>query len=167
MHAAALRYATEMVADLNLNTPSIQVLDLGGRDVNGTTRHLFDLADSYISVDIVAGRGVDVVADAAEVDFDGCSFDVVISTELLEHTPKVAEIIANAYRLLKPGGVFLATMAGPGRAPHSAAGKHRMPPGEHYENVDPADLALHLKEAGFEDFVVDQLADDVRCWARR
>lgn len=166
MHAAALQYATEMVADLNLNTPSCQVLDLGGRDVNGTTRHLFTEADQYISVDIVAGRGVDIVADAAEVDFD-YEFDVVITTELLEHTPRVAEIIVNAYRLLRDGGVFVATMAGPGRKPHSASGRARVPPGEHYENVDPADLAIMLKEAGFQDFVVDQLADDVRCWARR
>lgn len=166
MHAAALQYATEMVAVLNLNTPQANVLDLGGRDVNGTTRHLFPDAARYWSVDIVAGRGVDLVADASTVDL-AMEFDVVITTELLEHTPKVAEIIANAYRHLRPGGVFVATMAGPGRAPHSAAGKHRIPPGEHYENIDPADLAIHLKEAGFEDFVVDQLADDVRCWARR
>lgn len=166
MHAAALQYATEMVAVLNLNTPQAVVLDLGGRDVNGTTRHLFPDAERYVSVDIVAGRGVDIVGDAADVDL-GSNWDVVITTELLEHTPKVAQIIVNAYRHLKPGGVFLATMAGPGRKPHSAGGRPRLPPGEHYENVDPAELAVYLKEAGFEDFEVDQLADDVRCWARR
>lgn len=168
MHAAALQYVTDTVTELDLNTPNIHVIDLGGRDVNGTTRHLFDQADRYVSVDWTEGKGVDIVADAADVTVDGVgAFDVVVSTELLEHTPKVAEIIANSYRHLKPGGVFVATMAGPGRRPHSASGRARVPPGEHYENVDPAELAVILKDAGFEDFVVDVLETDVRCWARR
>jgi SAM-dependent methyltransferase len=166
VHAAALQYATAQVAEHNLNRSGVEVLELGGRDVNGTVRHLFPLADRYVSVDISRGPGVDIVADAADVIVPG-TFDVVISTELLEHTPRAVEIIANARQHLAPGGVFVATMAGPGRAPHSAAGKARIPKGEHYANIDPAELADWLELAGFVDFSVDQLDEDVRCWARR
>jgi SAM-dependent methyltransferase len=166
MHAAALQYATVQVAEHNLNRPGLEVLELGGRDVNGTVRHLFPQAERYVSVDIAPGRGVDVVADAADVVVPG-SFDVVISTELLEHTSRAEEIVANARRHLAPAGVFIATMAGPGRAPHSATGAARIPVGEHYSNVGPAELADWLERAGFDDFSIDQLDEDIRCWARR
>jgi SAM-dependent methyltransferase len=166
MHAAALQYATAQVAEHNLNRPGMEVLELGGRDVNGTVRHLFPLADRYISVDITPGRGVDIVADAADVLVPG-SFDVVVTTELLEHTSRGPEIIANARQHLAPGGVFVATMAGPGRAPHSASGQVRVPHGEHYANVEPGELADWLEQAGFDDYSIDQLDEDVRCWARR
>jgi SAM-dependent methyltransferase len=166
MHDAALQYVTEQVAEHNLNRDGVGVLELGGRDVNGTVRHLFDRANRYVSVDIRRGKAVNVVADAADVTLDG-SFDVVVSTELLEHTPRAAEIVLNAARHLAPGGTFLVTTAGPGRAPHGAGGEARVPHGEHYANIEPSVLADWLAAAGFSEFKVDQLDEDVRCWARR
>lgn len=142
------------------------VLELGGRNVNGTTRPLFPSASRYVSVDINAGPDVDVVADAAEVDL-GEQFDVVVSTELMEHTPRGAEIVANAAAHLVPGGMFVATMAGPGRAEHGAGGEPSPPPGEFYRNVSPDELTEWLTAAGFDRFEVDQLGTDVRCVAWR
>ena len=162
MHAAADQYVREHAA--SLNRPGISVLELGGRYINGGVRRYFDQAAEYVSVDIVPGRDVDVVADAADLEL-GRTFDVVVSTELLEHTPRAAEIVVTACRHLAPGGVFLATMAGPGRAPHSAAGKQRMEPDEWYRNIEPAELDEWLQWAGFDDWTVDVLGDDVRCYA--
>lgn len=162
MHPAADAYVREHAA--GLNRPGVTVLELGGRYINGGVREFFNRAAEYVSVDIVAGRDVDIVADAADLEL-GRTFDVVVSTELFEHTPRAAEIVVSAYRHLAPGGVFLATMAGPGRAPHSAAGRPRMEPGEWYRNIEPAELDEWLQWAGFDAWTVDVLGDDVRCVA--
>lgn len=162
MHDAAYLYVSYFQA--RLNQPGVTVLELGGRYINGGVRPMFDQAAEYVSVDITPGKWVDIVADAADLEL-GRKFDVVVSTELLEHTPRAAEIVAAAFRHLKPGGTFLATMAGPGRAPHSAGGKAKLEPGEWYKNIEPAELDEWLQWAGFDDWEIDQLADDLRCVA--
>lgn len=162
MHPAAYDYVKEHAPPLDRQHPT--VLELGGRYINGGVRQFFRRATEYVSVDIVPGKDVDVVADAADLEL-GRLFDVVVSTELLEHTSRAAEIVVAARRHLAPGGTFLATMAGPGRPAHSAAGHQRMEPGEWYRNIEPAELDEWLEFAGFDDWTVDVLADDVRCVA--
>ncbi len=163
MHIEAMQYVAETVAELEL---AGDVLDLGGRYINGTTRDLFPEGHRYVVVDIEADPSVDIVADAGDLDL-GETFDVVLSTELLEHTPRGADIVKAAYRHLKAGAVFVSTMAGPGRPPHGAAGSPWPLEGEWYKNVSPDELEDWLIEAGFQDFKVDQSGTDVRCWARR
>lgn len=162
MHDEAMRWVVDQVAEFGLS--ECDVLDLGGRDVNGTPRHLF--TGRYVVVDMTEAPNVDIVADAAEVNLDE-RFGCVISTELLEHTPSGRQVVRNAHDHLVPGGVFVATMAGPGRAPHGAHGGHVPPPGEWYENVTPEQLDGWLSAAGFAVWQVDQTGLDVRCWARR
>lgn len=163
MHDAVLDYVGRMVAQHELGG---DVLDLGGRDVNGTPRHLFPDTTLYTVVDINDAPNVDIVADAAELDL-GYVFDVVVCTEVLEHTERAADIVKSAFRHLKPGGVFVATMAGPGRARHSAHGDSTLRPGEFYENVEPETLAGWLSAAGFASWLLDQDGQDVRCTAFR
>lgn len=165
MHNHALNFCTHWIHELGLNSVGVHVLDLGGRDVNGTTRPLFPGADRYVSVDIVEGRGVDIVCDAAELDLRD-RFDVVVSTELLEHTARAGEIVATARRHLKPKGWFVATMAGPGREVHSASGAPKLLPGEFYCNVDHDMLEGWLRDAGFAEWKIDQYETDIRCIAR-
>jgi len=45
--------------------------------------------------------------------------------------------VLQAFRMLEPGGMFVMTAAGPGRAPHSAVDGKGLQPGEHYANIDP------------------------------
>lgn len=164
MHAEAWQWVKRCVADLGL---SGRVLDLGGRQVNyGSIRTLIP-HDHWVGVDLRAGSEVDVVGNAATVEVEPGTWDVVVSTELLEHTPEGAGIVANAYRHLKPGGWFVATMAGEGRAPHGASGEARVPAGEHYENVTVAALTGWLEAAGFSEYTTDTLGADLRCWARK
>lgn len=165
MHGAVIQWVTSVLDRFEMWSAE-GVLDLGGRDVNGTTRYLWPKVECYYSVDICDGPGVDLVADAAMLDLDA-TFDVVISTELLEHTPRGKEIVASAYRHLGAGGLFIATMAGPGRAPHAAGGDTDPPPGEWYRNVTPADLDGWIESAGFDEWEIDTAGTDVRCWARR
>jgi SAM-dependent methyltransferase len=158
-HAWVARYGT---------TGPVKVLDIGGRNINGTVRGLFPAAD-YTSLDIIAGDGVDIVADASTWT-PTREYDLVVCCEVFEHTDVWPQIIDTAYAALRPGGLFVATMAGPGRAPHSAIdGSHQLYPGEWYANVEPDELRAVLDKAGFVDVTVDQLlqAGDVRCVATR
>lgn len=158
------RYAT-IDTPRSIHLPA--VLDLGGRNINGSPRPLFPGA-VYTVLDIRPGDGVDIVADAAEWDPDGRRWDVVVCTEVFEHTDAWPWICATAFRALWPGGKFIATMAGPGRSPHSAVdGGPRLHEGEHYANVEPEQLRTVLERCGFTDIVVDQQANpaDVRAVA--
>lgn len=147
----------------------VKVVDLGGRNINGSTKPLFPNVIIWRTVDQYPGEGVDVVADAAGWDPDD-DYDVVVCTEVFEHAAEWRGIVVTAYLALKPGGKFIATMAGPGRPEHSAVdGGWQLHPGEYYGNVHPADLQTALIESGFVDITVDQRQSpaDVRCVATR
>lgn len=163
MHHEASSWVSWCVAAFDLHG---DVLEFGGRYVNGGVRDLIP-HDHWLSVDLRSGDGVDVVGNAATVDCGYEGWDVVVSTELLEHTPEGEAICANAYRHLCNGGWLVMTMAGPGRAPHGASGEPRPPAGEHYGNVEPDVLKAWLFAAGFRVFELNTLGTDLRCVARR
>ncbi len=147
-----------------------RVLDIGGRDINGNTRDLFPGAEFYWSLDLYPGPGVDEVADASTWTPPAEPFDVVVCTEVFEHTAVWPDICATAFKALAPGGLFIATMAGPGRPVHSAIdGGWQLHPGEHYGNVSPHDLRRVLEACGFVDVLTDRRDQpaDTRCTARR
>jgi SAM-dependent methyltransferase len=115
---------------------------LGGRDVNGTARVLYPYVPLYVGVDLLPGQGVDVVADARDWRPPSwLRFDLVLCTEVLEHAPQPWRICETAWEILRPGGAFVVTCAGPGRKPHSGIDGGPLREGEHYENVDPELLA--------------------------
>ena len=162
MHVEASSYVADQVQTLDLRG---DVLELGGRNINGGVRTLIP-HDRWLSVDITPGPDVDLVADAATLNLSD-RFDVVVCTEVLEHTASAPEIVATAARHLNNGGYFVATMAGPDRARHSAVDGGVLQPGEFYRNVDPAELDSWLDAADFTEWAIDVAGDDVRCWAKR
>src|SRR5437867_1988718 len=88
---------------------SVTVLDLGGRDINGSARGLFPNASVYTVLDIRDGEGVDIVADAATWVPDQ-EYDIIICAETFEHTNVWPEICATAFKACAPGGKFVCTM---------------------------------------------------------
>jgi Methyltransferase domain len=164
MHNEAMAW----VAQYATNEP-VSVLDLGGRDINGSPRSLFPGATAYTVIDIQPGNGVDFVADAATWVPDR-TYDYVCATEVFEHTPTWPAICRTAWEACNPGGWFIATMAGPGRPEHSAIdGGWTLYPGEHYRNITPAELLAELESIGWCDVIVDQQPSpaDVRSVARK
>ena len=158
MHIEAYAYAARMLAGRRFG----DVVEVGSRDINGSVRPLVDCG-TYTGIDLAAGAGVDVVGDAFDMAHP-C--DLVICCEVLEHEPRPAELVAHMASWLRPGGAMLLTMAGPGRGAHSAHDGGLLQPGEHYGNIDPADLSAWLAGAGLE-ADVEQDGFDVRAWASR
>lgn len=161
MHAAALAFISA-----NLPTDAESVLEFGSRNVNGTVRDLCPAVHRYVGVDIAGGPGADVVADAAKVWVPGL-FDAVVCAEVFEHASdqECKGMSRNAAMHLKEGGVFITTMAGPTRPPHSAIDGGRLYAGEFYRNVEPDQLTTWLQDAGFSAVTVNSLGDDVRAVA--
>jgi SAM-dependent methyltransferase len=108
-----------------------RVLELGSLDWNGTPRHLFDDCE-YIGIDVINGSGVDVVCSASTF-FSEEKFDVIITTEMLEHDKDWATSLSNAVSLLKKGGVLIGTAANINREPHCLELGH-------YRNISRHDL---------------------------
>lgn len=164
MHNEALEWVRR-----HATTEPVTVLDLGGRNINGSCRELFPNATVYVALDIADGPGVDIVADAATWTPDR-EYDYVISTECFEHCREWPAVVTTAYKALKPGGTFVATMAGPGRAEHSGVdGGAALHPGEWYQNIGPGELLDVLNAAGFVEVTVDQQPSpaDVRAVATK
>jgi SAM-dependent methyltransferase len=142
----------------------IKVLEFGSLDINGSIRSIFEPhASVYTGVDPQPGPGVDVVCGAH--DFYTLEvFDVVVACEVFEHTPLWREITTNAHRLLRDGGLFIATMAGEGREPHSAVDAGPIRDWEYYDNVGRWELNRHLSNT-FASHEINTLGTDIRCVA--
>src|ERR1043165_8630284 len=88
-----------------------RVLEVGSLDVNGSVRgDVMALRPAeYVGVDLRPGPGVDLICDAGDLvaRFGDDAFDVVISTELLEHARDWRRIVSNIKRVTRPGGLMI------------------------------------------------------------
>lgn len=135
------------------------LVDVGGRNINGSVRPLFD-AEKIVGVDLYPGPEVDVVCDVRDWVPDELA-DVVVCAEVLEHAPDAAGVVKACRRLLKPGGLLLLTAAGTGRAPHSGVDGGPVREGEHYGNVNPLALARWLSCFSQHEITYDARHGDV------
>lgn len=78
------------------------VLDVGSKD---SPYRRSVAATEYLSLEIEAGPGVDVVGDIHDIPRPEASFDVVICTEVLEHCHDPQRAVDELRRVLRPGGV--------------------------------------------------------------
>lgn len=165
MHDQARAWVTTIVQTYSLE--DAEVLDLGGRAVNGTIHDLFTTRPFV--VDVRPGFGVDLIADAAEWT-PHRTWDVVLCTEVFEHTARWADILRTAFWALHPGGMLIATCASRSRPPHSAVDGGALRHDEWYRNIPPEELTAELAlwpaygvveaDGVFGD-------DDLYCWAVR
>ena len=146
---------------------NIKVAELGSRNVNGSVRDLFPDAD-YTGVDMAGTKaeGVDIQADAKTWDGGRKRYDIVVTTEALEHEEQWREILATAHRILKPGGYLFVTCAGTGRESHSVDGGP-LKEGEYYGNVSAPEMSQALYEIGFVNIVCQKHGNDTQASAQK
>lgn len=122
------------------------VLEVGSLDLNGSVRPFFSDNKSYVGIDIGPGEGVDVVCAAHEYVRNG-EFDVVISTEMLEHDMHWQKSLKQMYENLESGGLLIITCACTERAEH---GTRKTSPldspytNDYYRNISLTDLLTVL-----------------------
>jgi SAM-dependent methyltransferase len=158
MHVNGMALMKDFVKKYELQKAT--VLDMGSLDINGSYRELFDKG-SYIGVDIVAGKNVDVIVGSPEWDAIQ-DVDAVISGQTLEHVADIPEFMANIYEKLKPGGLIciIAPSAGP---------RHDVPIWVGHFDIERMSDAV--RESGFE--IVECITSnvpiffDTRCIARK
>lgn len=102
------------------------VLEAGAKNYNGSARDLVMpfKPKQYVGTDLEAGSGVDWVCDAGTLieNFGPDSFDVVITTEMLEHVEDWRGVIHNLKGVLKPGGTLFITTRSKGFPYHEYPG---------------------------------------------
>lgn len=99
------------------------------------------LADRYsgTNVEIITGSG-------ADLQFADASFDSVATLTMLHHVPTTAlqdKILAEAFRVLRPGGVLIGSDSLPSND------LHHFHDGDTYNPVEPATVLTRLQTLGF------------------
>jgi SAM-dependent methyltransferase len=95
-----------------LMKPGVKVLDAGsGREQEQYLRQeLLATGATLHTCDFCEGPGVDFVADVSALPFEDGSYDIVLSTQVLEHVRDPQRVVQEMARVLKPGGwLFLTT----------------------------------------------------------
>lgn len=113
-HLRALRDALreEFTSAWSTHDPGQTLVDLGCGSM--PYRELFSpLVDRYIGIDLPANPGADLhMNPGGQAPLVDASADMVLSSQVLEHVPCPQEYLAEARRLLKPGGLLILSTHG-------------------------------------------------------
>jgi SAM-dependent methyltransferase len=100
-----LERAFNMAAE---NVKSGRVLEIGGGEHN-CQRDNIHPESYYLTLNLLPGEKPDIVGDACIMPLCDNSFDSIIMLEVLEHIPTPAIIAAECWRVLRSGGVLIAS----------------------------------------------------------
>jgi SAM-dependent methyltransferase len=100
--------------DRNLRPVEVRgrrVLEVGSYNVNGSLRPAIESLQpaEYVGIDIRSGPGVDELCPVERLAerFGRESFDLVVSTNTLEHVRRWKQAISNIKHVCRPGGIVL------------------------------------------------------------
>jgi SAM-dependent methyltransferase len=143
MHGSVLQWISTEVARVLPRGGS--VLEVGALDVNGSVRPILleQMAPrAYVGIDVVTGPGVDRVVDVVDYPGEGL-FDVVISTEMLEHACNYRSALRAMVRLLREDGHLVLTARGPGYPRHHEPDHWRFLPTDFQVFAKALGLSIH------------------------
>ncbi|HEV8408776.1 MAG TPA: class I SAM-dependent methyltransferase [Sphingomicrobium sp.] len=118
---------------------------------------------SYTGIDVAEADAFAMRASDAVVHFDGvsipfsnASFDTILCTEVLEHAASPEALIAEIERVLKPGGMLLATVPFSARVHYAPYDFHRF-----------TKFALKGMFASFRDVRIEERGNDIAVIANK
>lgn len=155
MHYAVNKFISDVKKELPYKFRFRSVLEVGSHNINGSPRKYFWFC-KYTGIDISSGKGVDIVGRLSEI-LILAKYDVVISTEMLEHDNQWQYSLAKMYDVLDGGGLMIITCAGPERKEH---GTKRTTPEDspdttdYYRNISIEDFKSILPPELFGDYVL-------------
>lgn len=155
MHNEVKRFIKEVRKEFPHKFRLRNVLEVGSHNINGSPRKYFWFCD-YTGVDLSKGKGVDIVGIFSALRIKQ-KYDVVVSTEMLEHDVFWASSLTKMYCKLKPGGLLILTCAGPDRIEH---GTKRTTPFcspdtiDYYRNISTEDFKSVLPSTLFDSYVL-------------
>ena len=99
-----------------------KIIEIGSLDVNGSLRSYIESLnpEKYIGIDMKEGKNVDVICNAENIleVFGKESFDVVLTTETIEHVKDWRKVISQIKNICKKEGIILITTRSKGFAFH-------------------------------------------------
>jgi SAM-dependent methyltransferase len=109
-HFLRLRDLRQVFAEMPLDGIS-RVLELGAGD-GVQTAMLRGIFPEVTPVDIAPSGDVEgmIIADAADLPFEDDSFDLIFSSNVLEHVEQLDVAFAEMKRVLAPGGIMIHSM---------------------------------------------------------
>lgn len=107
MHLSALSIGKKFFDTYLTGKSGLKIVDVGSQDVNGSLRQFCPEGASYIGVDFVEGRGVDVLlTDPYRLPFDDESVDVVVCSSVFEHSEFFWLLFLECVRIVKADGLI-------------------------------------------------------------
>ena len=107
MHDTAMEYAAAFFNNYLKNSVGLTFVDIGSQDVNGSLRTVAPTNNTYVGVDFVKAKGVDVViTDPYSLPFADESVDAVVSSSCFEHSEFFWLLFNESLRILKPTGLL-------------------------------------------------------------
>ncbi len=150
MHNSVIEFVRRTATKVEIENKLI--LEIGSYNVNGSVRSVIEpLAPAgYIGTDLRLGPDVDIACDVEDLTytFREDAFDVVISTEMLEHAIDWRGAIEVMKSLVMPGGVIILTTRSPGFMLHDY-------PADYWR------FTLPDMENIFSDFIIEDLETDI------
>lgn len=175
-HLAQQQFCESVKARFPEKFRNVDVLEAGSYDVNGNNRYLFR-DYTYTGVDVAKNSNVDVVTIFHKFE-PGKLYDIVISTEMLEHDKYWLFSLQHMVNLLKPGGLLVMACAGEGRPEHGTARVNEPNQGNgqqqddeewknYYRNLTANDVRMALNpDEFFSEYVIDDTTtpEDLYFW---
>ena len=105
---------------------------------------------------MMQGNGDVISFDGYSIPFPDASFDTVVCTEVLEHSPEPSALIAEMKRVLRPGGTLIATVPFSARVHYAPYDFHRF-----------SRYALDRMFATFTDIRIEERGNDIAVIANK
>lgn len=147
MHNSVLTWVALSVGEFDV--AGQRVLEVGSYNVNGTVRPLIERysPQRYLGVDASAGPNVDEVVECGQLvdHFGESSWNMVISTEMLEHVRDWKDCLENLIKVVAEDGLLVITTRSPGFPYHPFPEDHwRYPLRTMGKIIDASRLKIEL-----------------------